>query len=138
MAEENKKILIVDDERPLSQALTDALKKAGFVTKAAFDGQEALNILDMEKFDLILLDLLMPKMNGLDVLTQLKNRRYLTPIIVLSNLGDETEIKKAKELGAVDYFIKSDTPIADVLSHVQKILNQPPPPTSRSEYGKAV
>lgn len=132
-----QKILIAEDERPLSGALQEQFKNAGFDVRAAFDGQEALNILDMEKFDLILLDLLMPKVNGLDVLQNLKNRRNTIPIIVLSNLSDDSEIKKAKDLGATDYFIKSDIALADVLERSKKAMAVKPE-IPKGEYGKGI
>ena len=75
-----------------------------------------------EKFDLILLDLIMPVMDGFELLEKMKERGLKTPVIVLTNLGQTEDAKKAKELGAVDYFIKSNTAIADVVKHIDKVL----------------
>ena len=118
-----KKILIVEDEKPMARALELKLNKSGFEAKALFNGEEALKILETEKFDLILLDLVMPKVDGFAVLTALKEREIETPIIVTSNLSQEEDFKRAKELGAKDYFVKSDTPIADIVEHIKKFLN---------------
>lgn len=117
-----KKILIVEDERPLNQAMSLELKNAGYEVEAAFDGQEALDFIGTKKYDLILLDLLMPKMNGLDVLMEMKKRNITFPVIVSSNLSDESGIQKAKELGVKDYFIKSDVSLSDIVEAVKKAI----------------
>lgn len=122
MAKNAKKILIAEDEKPMSKALEIKLGRAGYDVKAVYNGEEAIEILKKEKFDLLLLDLIMPKKDGFDVLAEIKNKKIKTAVIVLSNLGQEEDINKAKALGAKDFFIKSDTPIAQILEHIQKIL----------------
>jgi DNA-binding response OmpR family regulator len=117
-----KKILIVDDEKPMARALELKLNKVGFEAKTAFNGEEAIEILGKDKFDLIITDLVMPKVDGFGVLDALKKKKDKTPVIVSSNLGQEEDLKKAKSLGAKDYFVKSDTPITKVVEHVNKIL----------------
>lgn len=117
-----KRILIVEDERPLSHALEMKLGHQGYETRVLTNGAEALALLDKEHFDLVLLDLIMPVMDGFAVLTELKNRKNKTPVIVLSNLGQDEDRAKTKELGAVDYFVKSNTPIADVVARVKTAL----------------
>jgi DNA-binding response OmpR family regulator len=118
----NKKILIAEDERPMARALELKLNGSGFNAKAVGNGEEALQTLEKEKFDLILLDLVMPKVDGFGVLEQLQAKGNTTPIIVLSNLSQEEDAKKAKELGAVDFFIKSDTPIIEIVKIAKKAL----------------
>lgn len=117
-----KKILIVDDEKPIVRTLTIKLNMAGFETKSVSDGEEALKILEKEKFDLILLDLVMPKIDGFTVLEEIAARKIKSKIVVTSNLSLEEDVQRAKKLGAVDYFVKSDVPIVEVVERIKKIL----------------
>lgn len=118
-----KKILIIEDEKPMARALELKLTHEGFEVQCAFNGETALEIFEKEKIDLIISDLVMPKMDGFRVLEEMKARSVTTPIIVLSNLSQEEDRKKALSLGAKDFFIKSNTPIADIVDHVKKILS---------------
>jgi len=118
-----KKVLIVEDEKPVARAMQLKLQFSGFDVKNAFDGEEALDILKDESFDIILLDLILPKKDGFAVLAELKERNNKTPIIIISNLGQDEDIKKVKELcGECDYFIKSNTPISEIVEYVKKNL----------------
>lgn len=118
------KILIAEDERPMATALELKLNKSGFEAKAVFDGETAIYILSKEKYDLLLLDLMMPKMDGFSVITKLKELGNNIPVIVLSNLSQEEDKKKAMELGAKDYFVKSDTPISDIVKKVSSLFGK--------------
>lgn len=120
--DKQKKVLIVEDERPLVRALELKLKTAGFLTKGVFDGAQALEELKQEKYDLILLDLVMPNTDGFAVLEELQSRKNHTPIIVTSNLGQEEDFNRAKKLGAKDYFIKSNTSLAELVKQIQTHL----------------
>ena len=122
MTDSRKRILIVEDERPIARAFELKLSHSGFEPVVTYDGEEALLALEKQKFDLILLDLIMPKMDGFAFLRELGKRKIKVPAIVTSNLGQEEDIRRAKELGAKDYFVKSDTPIADIVAHVEKVL----------------
>jgi len=117
-----KRILIVEDEAPMARALELKLDHAGFDAVAVHGGQEALDLLAGEQFDLMLLDLIMPGLDGFAVLTHLKERGSTIPVIILSNLNQPEDIKKAKELGARDFFIKSDVPLANVVEQVRSTL----------------
>lgn len=117
-----KKILIVEDEKPMAKALELKLKGSGFEAKAVFNGEEALQVLAQEHYDLMLLDLMMPQKDGFSVLEDLKTKGITIPVIVATNLSQEEDIKRAKALGAQDYFVKSETPIAKVVEHVKKVL----------------
>jgi len=119
---EKKRILIVEDEKPMARALEIKMTNSGFEAKVACDGQMALDILATEKFDIILLDLVTPRKNGFDVLEELKNRGNTTPVIISSNLSQAEDIERAKALGARDYFVKSNTPISKVVEHVVDVL----------------
>lgn len=116
-----KKILVAEDEKAISKALILKLEHAGFTASPAYDGESALEMIAKEQFDLVLLDLMMPKLDGFNVLNQMKTKGLTTPVIVTSNLGQEEDIKKAKELGARDYFIKSDTALAEIVEKIKKL-----------------
>lgn len=116
------KILIADDEKAMAHALEIKFKAAGFDVMVVFDGNQVLEVLKKEKFDLLILDLLMPRLDGFGVLAALKEKDFKTPIIVASNLGQIDDIDRAMSLGAVDYFIKSNISIADIIKKVKKIL----------------
>ena len=124
MPKKSKKIFIVEDEKPMARALELKLSHEGLETKTIFDGEAAIEMLKQEKFDLILLDLVMPKVDGFSVLKFLKEQGTSTPVIVLSNLSQEDDEKRVKELGAKDFFIKSNTSIATIVEKVIKFLSK--------------
>ena len=117
-----KTLLIVEDEKPLARALELKLAHAGFETTTVSDGEAALKLLHKEPFDLVVLDLVMPKVNGFSVLEELKTKKMSVPVIVLSNLGQEEDKKKAKSLGAQEFFVKSDTPLVEIVDYVEQFL----------------
>lgn len=118
-----KTILVVEDDRPLSHALELKLSHAGYKVKTASDGKAAIEILSGESFSLILLDLVMPEVDGFKVLEIIREKKITTPVIVLSNLGQEEDEAKAKGLGAKEFFVKSNTPIATIVEHVKAVLD---------------
>lgn len=120
-------ILIVEDEDFLSLALKDNLEAEGYEINMAANGEEAIGCIKSKRPSLILLDLLMPKQDGLFVLeTVRKNPEWkLIPIIVLSNLGGDAEIKRALQMGADDYFVKSQHPIEEVIEKVKQYVMPP-------------
>jgi DNA-binding response OmpR family regulator len=115
----SKKILIVEDEILLSDLLKMNLKEAGFEVETAYDGKEGLEKAKSFLPDLILLDLIMPVLDGYQVLQEMQKDPVLEkiPVIVLSNLGQEEEIAKAKRLGAKDFIIKANLDISE-LKHI--------------------
>lgn len=117
-----KRILIAEDEKPMANALKVKLTSKGYEVVNAFSGQEALDSIKKENFNLILLDLVMPEKDGFEVLELLQKQKIKTPIVVSSNLSQAEDVKKAKDLGAKDFFIKSDTPINKVVEYVEKYL----------------
>ena len=125
MADEtpSRKILIVEDEKPLARALGFKVSRHGFEIQAVYNGQEALDLLAKEKFNMILLDLVMPQKGGMDVLRELRARGDNTPVVFLSNLSDDETIRTAKELGAEDFLVKSSTPIIDVIDRIKVLLD---------------
>ncbi len=118
----SKKILIIEDEKTLARALESKLGNLGFDVKVVFNGEDGLKILEQEAFSLILLDLIMPKMDGFTVLENLKALKVKTPVIVLTNLSQENDIKRTKDFGAKEFFIKSNTPISTIAERVIEIL----------------
>lgn len=123
MPDQPKKILLVEDERPMARALELKLADAGFLVKVARDGEEALRFLAEEKFNLILLDLVMPKRDGFGVLSEMRSRGDNTQVIVMSNLSQDVDMKRVQEFGVFDYFIKSSTPLEKIVDHVKSALN---------------
>lgn len=118
----SQRILIVDDEKALARALELKLTHKGLDTKAVFNGTEAIKALESENFDLILLDLVMPEQDGFKVLEIINQLKIRTPVIVSSNLSQDEDIARAKALGAVDYFVKSDTTLADIVDKINDYL----------------
>lgn len=117
-----KNILIVEDERPLAHALELKFTHEGFQTKTCTDGAEGLKEAMAGTYHVVLLDLIMPQLDGFAFMEQLRAKGVNTPVIVLSNLGQDEDKQKAKELGALDYFVKSNTPITDIVKRVQSAL----------------
>lgn len=113
------RILIAEDEPAIAKALELKLTHAGYQVELVINGDEALAKLDAGKYDMLLLDLIMPVKDGFGVLEGLHAKKNKTPVIVLTNLGQEEDLERAKQLGATDYFVKADTPIADVVAHVE-------------------
>lgn len=117
-------VLIAEDEDFLIRTLEDNLTAEGYTVDIARNGEEAVEKIGKKKPDLILLDLLMPKSDGFFALEEIKKNPgwKLIPIIVLSNLGEDTTIKRALEMGADDYFVKSQHPIEEVIEKVKDYL----------------
>ncbi len=122
MSPNKQKILVAEDEKTLAKALMLKLTKAGYDVTEAHDGEEALALTAANTYDLILTDLVMPKMDGFHFITEYKKKGVHTPVIVLSNLGQDEDVKKAKELGAVDFFVKASTSLAKILELVESRL----------------
>lgn len=120
------KILVVEDEEFLVRALKDNLESEGCIVDTAANGDEAIDRIKKQKPDIILLDLLMPKKDGFYVLEEVKKNPEwkLIPVIVLSNLGGDAEIKRALAMGASDYFVKSQHPIEEVIEKVKSYLHK--------------
>jgi len=116
-----KKILVAEDEKPMAKALVLKLNHAGFDAKAVFNGEDAIDELEKEHYDLLLLDMIMPRMDGFSVLKNLQGKDIKTKIIITSNLGQVEDFEKAKSLGASDYFVKSDTSLSEIVEHIKKM-----------------
>lgn len=119
------KILIVEDEPVHLNVMKAKLEYEGYEILVAMDGETGLNMIKNQKPDLVLLDIILPKMNGFEVLERLKNESARPPIIVVSNSGQPVEVDKALKFGAIDYLVKAEFNPGDVLEKVEKVLGHP-------------
>lgn len=120
------KILLIEDDQILAKLYQTKFQKEGFEIDLAFDGQEGVAHAKTFKPDLIILDLIMPRVDGFSFLQKIKSDPDLNskniPVLVLSNLGQENDIKRAQELGAKDFFIKADISLGQMVEKVKKYL----------------
>lgn len=119
---ETSPILVVEDEKPMANALKMKLEGAGFSVHVANDGSEAVEYLQDTAYALVVLDLVMPTMDGFDVLEKMNELEQEPHVIVLSNLSQEEDKEKALNLGANDFFVKSNTSIADLVTYISDTL----------------
>ncbi|MFH1402360.1 MAG: response regulator [Patescibacteria group bacterium] len=120
-----KRILIIEDERMISRALEDTLKFEGFEIISAENGSDGLKLALAERPDLIVLDIVLPKMNGMDMLKRLKENEDCKdiPVLILSNLSGKEKIIEAFKKGVDEYMVKSDYQIQDVVDKIRELLN---------------
>jgi two-component system alkaline phosphatase synthesis response regulator PhoP len=130
----NARILLIEDDKFLRRACEIGLKKRGFTILTANDGEEGLQQARSEALDLILLDMLMPKMNGLETLEALKKdeRTRNIPVVILSNTSMDSDIRQAEDLGAIGYLVKASLSLQELGDRVISFLEQagckPEPP----------
>ena len=119
-----RKILIIEDDVFLQDLEANKLKKDGFEVITASNGEEALEKIKEPNIKIILLDLILPGIDGLEVLKKIKQNENTknTPVIVFSNLSEEKDIQKAKEIGAKDFMVKSNFSLNELAEHINKIL----------------
>ena len=118
-----KKILIVEDDPFISDIYVVELESNGFDVEVATNGEEALEMIENQKFDMMLLDIIMPHKDGFAVLNEVRsNARHKMAIIILSNLAGKEHIKKALNLGADDYIIKTQFTPKEVLEKIKEIF----------------
>jgi len=117
-------LLIIEDDEVLLRALYLTFHEKGYTIATATDGEAGLKMTERMKPNLVLLDLIIPKMDGFEYLKIVKSNPALAkiPVVVLSNLGQKDDIEKAKGLGAADYFVKANTNLSDLSKKVQAIL----------------
>lgn len=116
------RILVVDDQPEMLHVFALKLQRAGFDVETAEDGEEALGKILKGKYDVIVLDLIMPNKDGFQVLEALQKKGVSSQIIVASNLGQPEDNERAKTLGAADFFIKSNLPLEELVERVKKLL----------------
>jgi len=120
------KILIIEDEKDLVNVLEKKLLYEGYEVSIAYDGQEGIDKIKAINPDLIILDIVMPKMNGFEVLENLKKDKKFSsiPVIVLSNSGYSVDLDKVLDLGAVDYLIKAEFDLDEVIKKIEKTIGK--------------
>lgn len=124
-----KKILLIEDDELIREMYESELKKAGFEVTAFTKGEEGLKVLQQEQFDLILLDIMLPGINGLEILKQIKQNPQTKnlKVVLLTNLGQETIIKQGYALGATGYLIKAAYNPDQVIQEVKNFVDGNPP-----------
>jgi CheY-like chemotaxis protein len=118
------RILLAEDDRFLRKAAEATLRRAGNTVLTAADGEEALSKARLERPDLVLLDLIMPKLQGFEVLRRLKEDPVTAaiPVVVMSNLGQEHDVQRALAAGAAAYYIKANISLHDLAGRVDALL----------------
>lgn len=119
-----KKILIVEDDKFLRDLITQKLSNENFDVVIAQDGEEGIRKIEDEKPDLVILDLLLPQIDGFEVLKRMKANQKIadTPVIILSNLGQKEDVERGMALGAKDYMIKAHFTPNEVIDKVKRYL----------------
>ena len=117
-----KNVLIVEDESLLADTLKTALFREGLTATVEPNGKKALHRLGIEKFDLVLLDLVMPHMDGFETLQHLKGVKDTPPIVVLTNLSQPDDIHRAEKLGARKVLVKAEVNLEKIVTEIKSIL----------------
>jgi len=128
-----QKIVVIEDDEILSKVIVEELKEAGFDMLTAFDGQAGLELVKSTKPDLVLLDIVLPKKNGFDVLKELKDSLTTKsiPVIIMTMLGQDEEIKKGLRLGAEDYIVKSQHAVSEIVEKIKDFFNKEQHPKAK-------
>lgn len=126
MAKKKKTILIVEDDRYLTKAYSIKIKNAGFNVLLADNGSDGLLIAKQKKPDLIVLDLLLPKVDGFEFLKRIKADEEMKdiPVLTISVLGQKTDQQRALDLGAEAYFIKTEYKLGEIVDKIKEYLNK--------------
>ncbi len=122
--EKKHKILIVEDEQKLLNLLKNKIEQTGWEAILAADGQEALDKIATQKIDLVLLDLLLPKLNGFEVLSKLREKTSQAdlPVIVLTNHGNNDNVSRVLDLGADIFLVKSNYSLDEIVEKIKGVL----------------
>lgn len=121
-----EKIVFIEDETTLQKMLSAALKEVGYSVVAASDGEAGLAAVRAEKPDLVLLDLILPKMDGFTVLSEIKKDEATLkiPVIVLTNLESAENVEKVVALGATTYLVKANYDLPDIVAKIKEVLGK--------------
>ena len=122
----NKKVLVVEDEKVLGDLLSRRLEKEELNFKLAVNAEEGFKKAKEMEPDLILLDIILPGISGFELLEKLKTdpETKEIPVIILSNLGQKSEVSKGRELGALDYLVKADFDLDEIIAKIKKTLDK--------------
>ena len=120
----DKKILIVEDDKFLRELIAQKVGKEGYQVTEAIDGEDGVKKAKETKPDLVLLDLILPGIDGFEVLANIKEDPTLVqvPVIILSNLGQKDDVEKGLKLGAIDYLIKAHFTPGEIIEKIKKLL----------------
>ena len=124
---EVKKVLLVEDDATLRRSLEEYLKQSGFAIEIASDGEEALNNVNKYKPDVVLLDLVLPKMDGISFLKELRkdDSHVNLPVMILTNTDDIDSIGQSLDVGVTDYLIKHEWRLEDIVKKIKQRLAMP-------------
>lgn len=119
-----QKVFVIEDDKFLRELISEELGREGFSVAVAVDGEEAVREIPKEIPNLILLDLILPGIDGFDVLKQIKENPAISkiPVIILSNLGQKENIDKGMALGATDYLIKANFTPREIIAKIKNFL----------------
>ena len=119
-----KKILVIEDDKFLRELISQKLLQEGYDVAEVVDGEKGLQALEKEKPDLVLLDLILPGIDGFEVLAKMKGAPETAniPVVILSNLGQKDDIEKGLKMGAVDYLIKAHFTPAEIIEKIRVVL----------------
>ncbi len=119
-----KKILVIEDDKFLRELISQKLIKEGYDIAEAVDGEKGVKKVKEEKPDLVLLDLILPGIDGFEVLSRVKKDPFLAqiPVIILSNLGQKEDIEKGLKIGAADYLIKAQFTPDEIVEKIKNVL----------------
>ena len=122
----SKNILVVEDDKFLRELIAQKLSKEGYKVFEAIDGEEGIKKIQKEKPDLVLLDLILPGIDGFEVLSKMKKDSTISsiPVIILSNLGQKDDVERGLKLGAVDYLIKAHFTPGEIVDKVRDVLKE--------------
>lgn len=117
------KILFVEDEKILRETLAEVLEDSNFSVEVADNGADALGLLSKDDFDLILLDIILPKKNGFEILGEIKKINKKIPVVLLTNLSGTSNVQKALDLGAKNYLVKSEYRLDEIVDRIKEIVS---------------
>jgi len=119
-----KKILLVEDDPLITEIYTTKLKESDFEVVGISNGEAAFKKLQQRKFDLLILDIVLPELTGFEVLTKIRNHQKLKnlKVLILSNLGQKSDIERARNLGVSKYLIKANFTPSEVVAEIKKLL----------------
>lgn len=118
------RILIIEDDKFLRELIAQKLAKEGYEVLSSIDGEDGVKKIKDEKPELVLLDLILPNIDGFEVLSQIKNDQTTSqiPVIILSNLGQKEDVEKGLKMGAADYLIKAHFTPGEIIEKIRNIL----------------
>ncbi|MEA2006979.1 MAG: response regulator [Patescibacteria group bacterium] len=119
-----KTILVVEDEKGMRESLQEILESSGYAVVPAEDGEEAIELIGKQKIDLVLLDIILPRKDGFEVLKELKGdeKTKEIPVVLATNLSDPKDIQKALDYGATTYLVKSNYSLEDIVAKVSEVI----------------